>query len=552
MVGKLNLHFTRFGIFLITALLIAEMVGCGPISQNLEIRTWYDLDDVRDNLGGNHILMNDLDSITAGYAELAGPAANRGKGWQPIASWDSFTGNFDGQGYEIHDLFIDRSEEDINVGLFRWVGREGTIDDIGVVNVTIIGLSGAGALAGYSQGTVSNSYSTGSVTGNFWSYGVGGLVGRNRGTVSDSYSNTTVTGWLSVGGLVGSHSMDGILSDCYFTGSVTGDLGVGGLMGENDGIVSNSYYNYNEVLINSENIITTGALFDEDFDQWLTNDKSLNFTERLSIENGYYVVNNVSDFKQLLVFSQRVGQKFRLKNDLDLATEPNLYIPYFMGEFDGNGHKISNVTFNFDFVVNVGLFGYLTPAGEVTQLGVENVNISGARRVGGLVGWNYKGTVSKCYTTGNVRGSATVPTVVYEEYAGGLVGVNAGTVSNSYSTCSVAGLDSVGGLIGCTGGTVSSCYSTGSVTGVDYIGGLVGEKGMGMHVSNSFWDTETSGQATSDGGTGKNTTEMKDIDTFSVPGWDITTVINSSERNPSYIWNIVNGVTYPFLSWQPV
>jgi len=69
-------------------------------------------------------------------------------------------------------------------------------------------------------------------------------------------------------------------------------------------------------------------------------------------------------------------------------------------------------------------------------------------------------------------------------------------------------------------------------------------------ISNSFWDTETSGQATSDGGTGKNTTEMKDIAAFSGAGWNITTVANPGTRNPAYIWNIVDGVTYPFLSWQ--
>jgi len=56
--------------------------GCGgppcptpPPSQNLEIQTWYDLDAVRDNLAGNHTLMNDLDATTAGYQELAGRAA---------------------------------------------------------------------------------------------------------------------------------------------------------------------------------------------------------------------------------------------------------------------------------------------------------------------------------------------------------------------------------------------------------------------------------------------------------------------------------------------
>jgi len=70
-------------------------------------------------------------------------------------------------------------------------------------------------------------------------------------------------------------------------------------------------------------------------------------------------------------------------------------------------------------------------------------------------------------------------------------------------------------------------------------------------VSNSFWDTETSGQATSDGGIGKTTEEMQDIVTFSGETWDIIAVVNPGTRNTSYIWNIVDGVTYPFLSWQP-
>ena len=51
-----------------------------------EIRDWYDLDAIRDNLGGSYILMNDLDSTTAGYEELASPTANGGKGWEPIGS----------------------------------------------------------------------------------------------------------------------------------------------------------------------------------------------------------------------------------------------------------------------------------------------------------------------------------------------------------------------------------------------------------------------------------------------------------------------------------
>jgi hypothetical protein len=70
-------------------------------------------------------------------------------------------------------------------------------------------------------------------------------------------------------------------------------------------------------------------------------------------------------------------------------------------------------------------------------------------------------------------------------------------------------------------------------------------------VGNCFWDTEPSGQATSAGGTGKTTAELKNITTFTDAGWNITAVANAGTRNHSKIWNIVNGVTYPFLSWQP-
>jgi hypothetical protein len=66
----------------------------------IEIRDWDDLDAIRDNPDGFYLLMNDLDSTSPGYEELAGPAANGGKGWQPIgAKFYGFRGTFDGQGH---------------------------------------------------------------------------------------------------------------------------------------------------------------------------------------------------------------------------------------------------------------------------------------------------------------------------------------------------------------------------------------------------------------------------------------------------------------------
>ena len=417
-------HVARITIFFVMVALIAGMVGCDlpPV----EIRDWYDLHAIIRNLGRSYLLMNDLDSTIPGYIELASDTANGRKGWEPIgACGEPFTGNFDGQGYEIRDLFSNRFDEN-DVGLFGLVDEGGVIKNVGMVNATVAG-----------------------------KHHIGCLVGKNLGTVTNSYSGS----------------------------SVTGDQYVGGLVGVNEGTITNSYYNYDEVLINGENIITIGALFGEDFEQWLANGKFLNVNQRLSQENGSYVINTVSDFKELLAFGQDGSLKFRLTNDLDLGNEADFYIPYLAGEFDGSGHEILNLSFNFDFISQVGLFGYLASGGKITQVGVRNVDVTATYRVGGVVGGN-DGIVSNSYSSGNVAGYDRI---------GGLVGYNLkGTVSNSYSTSSVAGSLTVGGLVGGNDGTVSNSFSSGSVTGDEYIGGVVGYNWKGA-VSNSYSTGSMSG-----------------------------------------------------------
>jgi hypothetical protein len=234
----------RLGIFWIMVALIAGMIGCAP--SPIEIRDWYDLHAIRNNLGGSYILMNDLDSTTAGYIELASETANGGKGWEPIGtSDDQFTGSFNGQGYEIRDLFINRPDENY-VGLFthiswtRYIDNVGVVENVGVVNADVTGSAQVGILVGHNEGLVNNSYSSGSVTGDSR---VGGLVGWNQATLSNSYSTCSVTGDSRVGGLVGDNwYYRGILSNSYSTGSVTGSTQVGGLVGVNYyGNVTRSY-----------------------------------------------------------------------------------------------------------------------------------------------------------------------------------------------------------------------------------------------------------------------------------------------------------------------
>ena len=453
------------------------MMGDYTITANFakEIRTWYDLDAIRDNLGGSYVLMNDLDSTTAGYAELAGPAVDGGKGWQPIGFVVAdplyhevsepaapFSGRFDGRGHEVRDLSVGRDDED-GVGLFGFIGTGGVVENLGVVNADVTGSIFVGGVVGLNDGTVTNSYSSGKVSGR---RGIGGVVGWNHGTVRDSLSGSKVAGEWAIGGLVGcnwgsvhhSHASSGVtgisavgglvglnfvgtVSDSHSSGSVLGGWSVGGLVGETTwgASVRNSHYNYDEVLINGRNLITVGAMFAEDFEQWLANDRALEITERLAKEEGYYAINNVSDFKQVLAFGQDKALRFRLKADLDLSDEPDFYIAYLAGEFDGNGHLVSGVTFGADFVCNVGLFGYVASGGKVTRVGVENANIVGIGGVGGLVGWN-DGTVTNCYSRdGVIQGGS----------AGGLVGaIHRGAVVDSYASGTVAGGWGVGGLVG--------------------------------------------------------------------------------------------------------
>ena len=724
------------------------------------IWNWYDLDAIRDNLEGNYVLMNDLDSTTAGYEELAGLTANGGKGWKPIGAHDpndhaggtGFAGVLDGQRYEIRNLFASRPDED-SVGLFGGVDQGGVVENLGVVDSDVTGGSHVGGLVGDNGGTVRNTYYSGSVTGgwraaglvgsndggatvsNSWFSGsvtgamwIDGLVAGNLGivsnchysydevlingksiittgalfaedfqqwlaedklldvnerlaqqdgyyvinsvgdfkellafgqdgslrfrletdldlgndanfyvpylagefdgnghkiwnlsfrygfvarvglfgyvarggrvgdvsvenvsitgcsdvgglvgcaswgsTVSNAYSSGVVTGWCDIGGLVG--SAFGTLSNSYFRGSVTGHgiggLGVGGLVGLNGATVANCHYNYDEVLINGGNVITIGALFAGDFHQWLANHKFLDVNDRLSKEAGYYLINDVSDFKHLLAFGQDGSLRFRLQNDLDLGDDPNFFIPYLAGEFDGNGRRVRNLSLGFGFVSNAGLFGYIGSGGEVRDVRAENVSVIGDRQVGGLVGGS-SGTVSSSCADGSVTGrlgigglvgvnadgaidnSYSAGSVDGDDHVGGLVGWNVwSTISSSRSVCGVTGRSNVGGLVGMNShhSSLSRCYSSGSVTGERGVGGLVGANYAA--VSGSFWDTETSGLAVSDGGIGKTTTEMKRIATFSGAGWNIVAV-GAGQRNTAYIWNMVDGQTYPFLSWQPV
>ena len=169
--------------------------------------------------------------------------------------------------------------------------------------------------------------------------------------------------------------------------------------------------------------------------------------------------------------------------------------------------------------------------------------MTGNRKVGGLIGSSY-GDIAGSYSSGNVTGDSEV---------GGLIGFTYGNINNSYSSANVTGTQEVGGLVGGTfGDSISNTYATGGVTGTFDVGGLVGTlcpDGCTAAISNSFWDTQSTGQingigdiGSTPGLTGVTTAEMIQMATFSDAGWSI-----SDTGGSNAVWRIYEGFTAPLL-----
>jgi hypothetical protein len=143
----------------------------------------------------------------------------------------------------------------------------------------------------------------------------------------------------------------------------------------------------------------------------------------------------------------------------------------FSGTFDGNGFIVSGV-YSYN-----GLFGIIDSSGTVKNLGITASYINGEKDIGGLTGYS-NGTISNSYFTGIVKGI---------QHIGGLVGLNnIGMVNNSYSAGTVMGNFGVGGLVGSNIGTINGSYSISAVMGKSYdVGGLVGHHHIYL-ITNSF------------------------------------------------------------------
>ena len=252
-----------------------------------------------------------------------------------------------------------------------------------------------------------------------------------------------------------------------------------------------------------------------------------NATEDANTGNLYYAYNSTTSRN----FFRSAGANYRQTADIDFDNSgtkgdlssymvgiagSNADAASFKGIYDGDNHKISNFSISVDSDY-VGLFANV--AGEIKNLTLENISVTGKQATGGIIAW-LNGKATNCHVTGTssvtgTNGSAGIAasirnaSLVYgcTNYAnisgsgnvGGVVGymANAGKVERCNNNGTVTGSSRrVGGILGAcndSGGKVLGCQNFGNVTNTyagsgeygNLNGGIVGDATKGMEINAS-------------------------------------------------------------------
>lgn len=130
-------------------------------------------------------------------------------------------------------------------------------------------------------------------------------------------------------------------------------------------------------------------------------------------DNGVYQIGTPSE---LLWLADRVNggsgnQDAVLTNDIDMTGVKWTPIgtkdkAFEWGEFDGQGHFITNLTVSDTSLEYAGLFGYVTDHATIKNLGVFG-EFSGGEYVGGIAGYSENSEITNCFFIGTVSGTNT-------------------------------------------------------------------------------------------------------------------------------------------------
>jgi hypothetical protein len=249
--------------------LITPWSALAAPQSNILIKTCADLQNIKNDLAGNYVLVADIDCS--------------GVSFNPIGSFtsdlmNSFKGTLQGNGHKILNLHISSTDPDAFVGLFA-AANQASISDLIFDHPQIVGINYVGTLVAYALNTTINNahIEQGSVAvPNSYSGDnryMGGLVGFMSGywmydsSILNSSSSATVQGSIYaeyMGGLVGAIDC-GTVDNSHVTGSIqggnsSGNGRIGDLAGTLAGSVQNSYATGN---VTTDNSTYVGGLIGE-------------------------------------------------------------------------------------------------------------------------------------------------------------------------------------------------------------------------------------------------------------------------------------------------
>ena len=243
--------------------------------------------------------------------------------------------------------------------------------------------------------------------------------------------------------------------------------------------------------------------FTHDFGTALDTDYAWTTADFNSLGGSEYEIASKIDLRHLALLVNKAknpctGLTFQQTQDI---TCDNTYTPIgyhvsnsdeatFRGTYDGQSHTVSGITVTRTGDTNadghVGLFGYIryysaSDYGTVRNVVLASSTFTGKNEVGGIVGYNYGGTVQNCRVESTVTIKAGHNNAYYH---GGIVGENSSTnakVIGCYSAAvvSVNGKNSsrnFGGIVGYNiYGTVKDCLYAGTTVDADlHKGAIIG------------------------------------------------------------------------------
>ncbi len=441
-------------------------------------------------------------------------------------------------------------------GLVGFYSSDGSITG-STAHGNVSGTTFAGGLVGYFSGSsnsvVSGSSATGNVSGAS-SYS-GGLVGYY--SASQSLSNVSASGSVAAsggyaGGLVGYIDGAGV-STGFASGNVSGAAGyAGGLVG---------YVSYTANVTGITDSRATGDVS--------TTANGANAGGLLGFHYNYYGTNpilnstaegNVSATGSSSAAGGLVGLYQRYASATGSSSD-DIRGSFASGDVTGSRYA-GGLVGDFQGLMGIRLSG---ATGNVTLSSLAS------SYAGGLVGRFYAygagAQIDRSWASGDVGlANGVVAASSTINFMGGLAGQIFGSntasvaLSDAYATGDVsapaaAGTGTrtlrIGGLVGEAQGSLRRSYSTGAVSASGFTtvsaGGLVGRRSaQTVTVDNSFWATDSSGQAASDGGTGQTLSQLMELATYPSTGNNAWSIASTGAAGTT--WRIYEGFTTPLLA----